>query len=184
MLKKAASFAKKAHEGQVRKGTVIPYITHPMEAAVIVSTMTEDEEVIAASMLHDVLEDTRVTLEELRKAFGDRVADLVLKETEDKTKTWKERKTAGIIHAKEAEKELQKVILGDKLSNMRCISRDYLMVGDQLWNRFNEKQKKQQAWYYQSMVEALKPLQEYGAYQEFAVLCSQVFGEQRRMESR
>ena len=66
MIRKAAEFAAKAHEGAVRKGSRIPYIYHPMEAAVIVAQMTEDEEVIAAAYLHDVLEDTAVTAEQLK----------------------------------------------------------------------------------------------------------------------
>lgn len=73
MIRKAAEFAAKAHEGAVRKGSRIPYIYHPMEAAVIVAQMTEDEEVIAAAYLHDVLEDTAVTAEQLEKEFGGRV---------------------------------------------------------------------------------------------------------------
>ena len=74
MVRKAALFAAKAHEGAVRKGSNIPYITHPMETAVIVSMMTDDKEVIAAALLHDVIEDAGVSEDELREQFGDRVA--------------------------------------------------------------------------------------------------------------
>ena len=74
MIEEAAAFAAQAHHGTFRKGTQIPYITHPMEAAVIVSGFTDDPEMIAAALLHDVVEDTGVTEEEIRERFGSRVA--------------------------------------------------------------------------------------------------------------
>ena len=85
MIGEAAAFADKAHKGAFRKGTKIPYITHPMETAVIVSAFTDDEEIIAAALLHDVMEDAGVTREELEDTFGSRVADLVVDESEDKS---------------------------------------------------------------------------------------------------
>ena len=91
MIGEAAVFAEMAHRGVFRKGTDIPYITHPMEAAVIVSAFTDDEEMIAAALLHDVMEDAGVTREELEQAFGPRVAWLVMDEREDQRKTWQER---------------------------------------------------------------------------------------------
>ena len=75
MVEEARSFAEKAHEGQFRKGTKRPYIVHPLEVAKIVSTMTDDEEMISAALLHDTLEDCRqVTKEQIKEAFGERVA--------------------------------------------------------------------------------------------------------------
>lgn len=98
MLKKAAEFAERAHRGMVRKGSDIPYITHPLEAAVIVSGMTDDEELIAAALLHDTMEDAGITKDELEHNFGRRVAELVAGETEDKSRTWLERKMATHRH--------------------------------------------------------------------------------------
>ena len=72
MVKKAAAFAERAHRGAVRKGTAIPYITHPLEAAVIVASITEDQELIAAALLHDVMEDAGVSREKLKAEFGSR----------------------------------------------------------------------------------------------------------------
>ena len=92
MIERAAAFAEKAHRGAFRKGTNIPYITHPMETAVIVSAFTDDPEIIAAALLHDVVEDSGITGEELETAFGRRIMELVMLESEDKTKTWQERK--------------------------------------------------------------------------------------------
>ena len=95
---RAIAFAAKAHEDQVRKGTTIPYIVHPMEAAAICSYMTDDPEILAAAVLHDVVEDADVTAGEIEREFGPRVAKLVASESEDKrtdrpaAETWRERK--------------------------------------------------------------------------------------------
>lgn len=80
----------------MRKGSKIPYIYHPMEVALIVAQMTDDPEVIAAAYLHDVLEDTSVTPEELERTFGGRILSLVQEESEDKERTWRERKASTI----------------------------------------------------------------------------------------
>ena len=94
MLNEAIEFATKAHEGQFRKGTKRPYIVHPIAVADIVMTMTWDEEVISAAVLHDTIEDCPgVTEEILREKFGNRVASLVKSESEDKSKSWEERKS-------------------------------------------------------------------------------------------
>ena len=84
VFEQAIAFATKAHAGAKRKGTGIPYIVHPIEAAAIASSMTTDEELLAAAVLHDVLEDTETTPEELRDLFGERILRLVQNETEDK----------------------------------------------------------------------------------------------------
>ncbi len=177
MIKKAVAFASKAHEGAVRKGTAVPYIVHPMETAIIVSLMTDDEEMIAAALLHNVIEDTPVTYEEVREKFGERVALLVQAESEDKSKTWWERKQEKIDHLYTASREVKILALGDKLSNLRSTARDYLLLGEEIWNRFNEKKKSSHGWYYWQMAKGLKELSGCPAYEEYIELCRRVFGE-------
>ena len=147
MVREAALFAQKAHEGKMRKGTSIPYIVHPLETAVIVSGITDDEDVIAAALLHDVIEDAGVTYECLKEKFGVRVADLVQVESEDKSKTWYERKSATIRHLRTAPREVKIICLGDKLSNLRSTASSQLLMGDGVWERFREKDKKKHEWY-------------------------------------
>ena len=84
LFEEAAHLAVDAHAGSVRKGDGSPYVFHPFEVAAIVAGVSRDEEVIAAALLHDVVEDTSFSAEELRRRFGNRVADLVASETEDK----------------------------------------------------------------------------------------------------
>ncbi|MCI8829766.1 MAG: bifunctional (p)ppGpp synthetase/guanosine-3',5'-bis(diphosphate) 3'-pyrophosphohydrolase [Lachnospiraceae bacterium] len=176
MVRKAALFAAKAHEGAVRKGSNIPYITHPMETAVIVSMMTDDKEVIAAALLHDVIEDAGVSEDELREQFGDRVAWLVAKESEDKSRTWEERKATTIKKLETAERDSKILALGDKLSNLRCTARDYMHIGDKVWERFHQKDPKMQCWYYTGVLKQLGDLANFPAYQEYTLLCDFVFG--------
>jgi myo-inositol-1(or 4)-monophosphatase len=138
--------------------------------------MTSDQEIICAALLHDVIEDAGVTKLQLEKEFGSRVAQLVMEETEDKTKSWKERKAATLEHLKHASMEIKILVLADKLSNLRTTARDYLLMGDEIWQRFNEKDKSQHAWYYLGIARLLSDLEKFGAYQEYKALCDSVFG--------
>lgn len=174
----AARFAEKAHHGAVRKGTNVPYITHPLEAAVIVGLITDDEELIEAALLHDTMEDAGVTYEELLVRFGRRVADLVAEESEDKTKTWLERKSRTLEHLKNASHDIRILTLADKLSNIRTTARDYMLVGERIWERFNVKEKEKHAWYYTSIIGLLREFEGTAEYREYVELCRRVFGEE------
>lgn len=181
---KAIVFATKAHSDSSRKGTTTPYIVHPMEASAIVATITNDRTILAAAVLHDVVEDTDYTIDDIMKEFGKDVARLVSAESEDKRDnlpseaTWKIRKQETLDHLKDkATKEEKMITLGDKLSNIRAMHRDYLEIGDELWNRFNQKDKSEHAWYYKSIAELLSDLSDTSAYQEYVELVNKVFGE-------
>lgn len=177
MIEKAIAFATQAHEGQVRKGTARPFILHPLEVGKIVATMTEDEEVISAAILHDTIEDCEsVTEAVIRREFTGRVASLVAQESEDKSKSWMERKSATIAHLKVAPKEIQMIGLADKLSNMRDIDRDYPECGEDLWNRFRMKNKEVIGWYYKSIRESLRAsMGDTEAYKEYSLLIDKNF---------
>ena len=177
MVDEAVAFAMKAHDGAFRKGTTVPYIVLPLETAVIVSMMEDDEELICAALLHDVVEDAGVTEEQLEAEFGHRVTGWVMEETEDKSKSWRERKAATLTHLETASRESKILILGDKLSNLRCTARDCLAIGDKIWDRFNEKRKSEHAWYYTGVADRIGDLKQYPAYQEYVFLCRQVFYE-------
>lgn len=177
MINKAIAFATKAHEGQLRKGTHLPYILHPMEVGMIVSRMTDDQEIIAAAVLHDTVEDCKeVSLEMIQEEFGEKVARIVASESEDKSKTWMERKAHTIDFLKQENLRDTKIVaLGDKLSNIRSLYGDYKKVGEQIWQRFNMKDKEKQGWYYKGLCEALADLVEFTEYREFCDLVNLVF---------
>ena len=188
LLQKAMEFAAGKHEGQVRKGTTIPYFTHVMEAMEIVSRMTEDEEVRAAAVLHDTLEDTVTTYEELEKNFGKRVADLVAAESEDKmrdrpeTDTWMDRKTKTIEHLEKADTEIKMIALGDKLSNVRAMTRDYERIGEELWKKFNNSNAIYQGMYYGLLANVFGEddfIRNTPEYKEYITLCAGLFSDER-----
>jgi len=188
LLDHAIIFATKAHSGMTRKGTNVPYIVHPIEAAAIVSGMTDDEEIMAAAVLHDVLEDTEATREELLARFGRRITDLVMNESEDKRRglppelTWKTRKQETITFLEtKADRDAKMLALADKLSNLRAIYRDQCIIGDKVWERFNEKDKNMHAWMYRSIDAALSELQDHPTWQEYHRLVKEVFGEEEKI---
>ena len=184
LVSEAIAFAVKAHDGMRRKKSDAPYILHPMEAAVIVGTMTDDQKLIAAAALHDVVEDANITIEEIEARFGTRVRELVESETEDKRadlppeSTWRIRKEESLEVLKNTDDiAVLMVWLGDKLANMRAIYRDFKAEGNAMWQRFNQKDASEQAWYYRSIVTLTKALDHTSAWLEYKTLTELVFGK-------
>ena len=179
LFDKAVQFAVEAHGGTERRGKGYPYIIHSMEAAAIVATMTHDQEMLAAAILHDTVEDTDVTIEQIRERFGDRVAMLVQNETApmDENMTWREKKTAQLKQLTDAPYDSKIVALGDKFSNLSGIVLDYRQIGDEVWKRFHAPNGKPDVeWYYRSLAEALSELSDTQAYKEYLKLLEEVFG--------
>ncbi len=184
LFDQAIIFATEAHAGTTRKGSSVPYIVHPLEVASIAATITEDKEILAAAVLHDVLEDTNTTPEELGAVFGPRILRLVQDETEDKMRelppeeTWRQRKEETIRFLREeASWEAKVLALADKLSNMRAVYRDMQIVGDKLWERFHQKDRAMHAWMYASVLEALSDLSNYDVWKEYSRLVEAAFGK-------
>ena len=185
LVSEAIVFAVKAHDGMRRKKSSAPYILHPMEAAVIVGTMTDDQSLIAAAALHDVVEDADISMEEIEERFGKRVRELVESETEDKraelppTETWRIRKEESLTVLKNTEDiGVLMVWLGDKLANMRSIYRDFKVEGNAMWQRFNQKDVAEQAWYYRSIASLTERLSGTSAWLEYKTLTELVFGKE------
>lgn len=155
LLEKAIVFAARAHDGQKRKSTETPYITHPYAVGMLLLREKCSEEAVAAGILHDTLEDTSVTYEELLDEFGERVAKLVLAASEpDKSLPWEERKEQTIQTLKEVGLEELQIITADKLHNLRSIRGDLERNGEEIWSRFKRGREKQR-WYYASIVKEL-----------------------------
>ena len=182
LLDRAIVFAVEAHAGTERRGKGFPYIVHPMEAVEIVATMTSDQELLAAAALHDTVEDTDVTVEQIRETFGERIAKLVAAESDtvvngiSEEESWHARKQAAIDRLAHASRDVKMVALGDKLSNMRAIARDYAMQGDRLWSLFHTNDPKEHEWHYRGLAESLSELHDTFAYKEFEQLIDKVFG--------
>ena len=181
LLDRAIVFAVRAHAGTERRGKGFPYIVHPLEAMEIVATMTPDQELLAAAALHDTVEDTDVTVEEIRREFGERIASIVASESDtfeegvSEEESWHSRKRAAIERLSKASRDSKIVALGDKLSNMRAIARDYAVQGDAFWNIFHAKDPKDHEWHYRGLASALTELSDTFAYKEFVQLIDKVF---------
>lgn len=177
LFDKATKFAIDAHRGGERKGKGYPYILHPMEAAIVVSSLTTDPEMLAAAMLHDTVEDTPVTIEQIRQEFGERVASLVHHETSPlpHDAPWRDRKQAQADLIAASPRDSKIVAMGDKLSNLRAIVADYHQLGDTLWQRFKAPNGKEDIlWYYTILADALKDLAGTPPYEEYQELLKQL----------
>ena len=185
LIEKAIIFATKAHSGQKRKLNNTDYILHPLEVAATIASITPKEETIVAGILHDTIEDTSATLGEIEEQFGMEVAKLVLSETENKMRsekqedTWMIRKKDSLKILEETDLMDVKILwLADKLSNLRSIHQTYLLIGDDLWQQFHQRDKSKHRWYYQSILRDVKELENTAAYQEFLFLFNAIFGEE------
>ena len=170
----AIIFATVKHRNQKRKGSDVPYIVHPMEVMQILTENDLSEDVIVAGILHDTLEDTDTTEQEIEQNFGKKILELVKAESEDKSKGWHERKQTTIDSIKTDTLEAKQVCCADKLSNMRSIYVDLQNMGEDIWKIFKAP-KDQVAWYYRSLVDSLSDLEGSRMYAELKSLVEQVF---------
>ncbi|MBO4373794.1 MAG: HD domain-containing protein [Lachnospiraceae bacterium] len=175
LLEEAIIYATVMHQGKLRKFGNIPYILHPMEVAQILSTITDDKEIITAGILHDVVEDTDGTLQEIEKRFGKRVAFLVDSESENKypgqeeSSTWKQRKEESLRTLKNTtDNGVRMLWLADKLANIRSLAGMYSEKGEEMWQNFHQSDPQEQCWYYSSVAETVELyLNKTGAFKEF-----------------
>lgn len=145
---RAIETAAAAHAGQYRKGTRIPYIVHPLGVAEILIRAGCAEEVVAAGILHDTVEDTSLTIGDIGRDFGDRVARLVAGASEpDRGAEWELRKAHTIEYLRSAPTDVLLVCCADKLHNVLSLREDLEVEGEALWRRFNRSRDKQR-WYY------------------------------------
>jgi (p)ppGpp synthase/HD superfamily hydrolase len=172
LLDSALTFAARAHADQRRKSTDVPYIVHPVGVMLLLMEHGEhDPELLAAALLHDTVEDTGVTLDQLRATFGDSVADIVAgcSEPAKREHSWEERKHHTLAALPTAPRPVQLVSAADKLHNLRSMMTDHAVQGDALWKRFNRSRDKI-AWYYRSVAESLRggPLRDHALVQQLA----------------
>ena len=179
---KAIKFAVDAHANTERRGKGFPYVIHVLEAMEIVASITNDPELLAAAALHDTVEDTDVTVDQIRAEFGDRVASIVDSESDrfetgvSETDSWRSRKQAAIDRLRRASRDAKIVALGDKLSNMRAIARDFAVQGDKLWDIFHAPGgRDDHEWHYRGLAASLCDLAGTAAYDEFCQQISFVF---------
>ncbi|HLQ72013.1 MAG TPA: HD domain-containing protein [Bacillota bacterium] len=150
MKDKAKQFATQAHKGQLRKNSNEPYITHPIRVAKRLEESGFSNELVAAGYLHDVVEDTSIGMKEIKHTFGEKVAEIVSAHTEDKSKSWKERKQHTIDMVRTTNKEIKYLIVADKLDNLLSIESSLKSLGNVIWENFNAGYDEQK-WYNESI---------------------------------
>ncbi len=157
LVESALHYAARAHRLQVRKGSDVPYIVHPLGVMLILLEAGErDPQVLAAALLHDTVEDTGVTLAELTQHFGAEVAAIVAGCSEpDKNDTWEARKAHTVAHLRTAPHPVLLVAAADKLHNLRSIQADHAVLGETVWDKF-KRGRDQTGWYYRAVTTSLQ----------------------------
>ena len=146
LKEKAVEFATAAHAGQMRKLSNQPYIIHPLQVAETLEKAGFCEELVIAGLLHDTVEDTDTTIEQIEREFGTKVSSFVAAHTEDKTKTWEERKQHTLELVKEAPLEVKALIVADKWDNLKSMTAGHELMGDAIWSSF-KRGLEHQKWY-------------------------------------
>jgi (p)ppGpp synthase/HD superfamily hydrolase len=147
----AVEFAARAHRGQTRKGTRVPYLLHPLRAGETLIRLDCPDDLVIAAILHDTVEDTATTFATIRKKFGQNVMEIVKACTEpDKHASWEERKRHTLETLRHAPLKILMVAAADKLDNVRAMTLDYQEAGESLWRRF-KRPRAAQRWYYEGL---------------------------------
>lgn len=158
-LDRALELAAEAHREQVRKGTGVPYVMHPVHVSILLMKHGFPEAVVVAGLLHDVVEDTNVSLESIEGAFGSEVAALVGSVTEIKTETaggaevrrpWRIRKEEQLLRLDAAPPLTAALKAADAIHNCESTLRELDRVGPEAWERFRAPPE-DQLWYFRSI---------------------------------
>lgn len=165
LIERALRVAATAHEGQYRKGSRLPYITHPVAVMLILEQAGfTDPHLLAAALLHDVVEDTVYTAGQLAAEFPAPIPEYVAALTERKhdadgaPRSWRNRKEEHLVHVAAAPLPARAIALADKLHNLSTIlydleQGDSLAARDAIWSRFNAP-RADLSWYYRFMIAA------------------------------
>ena len=173
LVERAMAIAVSAHEGQMRKEADVPYIVHPVSVALVLARNGFPDTFVAAALVHDVVEDTSVSLEELRSLLGDEVANIVAPVTHDDTLPWEEKKRAYIEEVRKASLGAKAISLADKISNAHSLLAAYKVQGSAIWKHFNAGREKK-LWFERAMLDMYRETWEHPMVEEYALLVSEM----------
>lgn len=165
----AALIAYTAHAAQTRKDDQTPYFVHPCMVAFKLMSYGFPEDIVAAGLVHDVLEDSAVSKEELERLLGKRVADIVSAVSEDKALPWEERKALYVEAISAAPDEVKAVSIADKIHNLESLFSAYQIQREQVWKAFN-RGREQKCWFEQTLCAAVKKTWKHPILDEYAQL--------------
>ena len=173
VIEKAYRLMLKAHGQQKRKTDNSPYVIHPLMVAKKLAQLDFPDAVIAAAMVHDVLEDSDVTEQTLRQELGDEVVDIILPLSEDKSLEWEERKKRYLEDVKNASIESKAVAIADKIHNLESLLASYKDLGPNIWTKFN-RGRDQKINFEKQMLQAFKDSWDHPMIAEYEKLLEQV----------
>lgn len=173
LIEKADQLAVRAHEGQTRKESGAPYIMHPRAVAETLKTHGFRDEVIAAALVHDTVEDTSVTVEDVRRELGEEVARLVEPVTHDDSLSWEEKKQKYIDTVRAASDEVKAISVADKIHNAQSFISGYAEQGKDMWKYFNRGREKK-LWFEEAMLKMLQETWRHPLVDEYAALVEQM----------
>ena len=170
-------FATKAHDGQRRKSDNVAMIFHPFTVGMILKENNMDENTVIAGILHDVVEDTKYNVEDIKKEFGNEVAEIVEEVSEDKSLEWNERKKKAMEKIQKASFNGKMVECADKINNLETLEDIILERGKEVWNVFNKPYEKQK-WYYNGMYNAvIEGIEENDLTKRYKKILDRVFND-------
>lgn len=177
MIQKAFLFAYDVHKNQLRKDGK-PYISHPFAVAIELAKNGAEDELICAGLLHDVFEDAGVSRETVAENFGERVAELVSGDSEDKSLSWEERKQNTLDGLKNgADRSMCMLICADKIANLRDIA-EQLEADNDVWNSFKRGKDKQE-WLYRGIYDSISIIADLKMYNDLKILIDRIFGSNK-----
>ena len=175
LIEKADQLAERAHGGQTRKESGVPYITHPRAVAQMLKDHGFSDAVVAAALVHDVVEDTSLTLDDVRRELGDEVADLVQVVTYDDSLSWEDKREKYIEAVRQAPEGAKAISVADKIHNARSFMAGYEAQGKDMWKNFNRSRDKK-VWFEEAMLTMLRETWQHPLVEEYAALVEKMKG--------
>jgi (p)ppGpp synthase/HD superfamily hydrolase len=169
LIEKAARIGASAHQGQTRKEGPFPYIEHPVITALILMRYGFSDAVVAAALVHDVLEDTNYRESDMREALGDVVMSIIASVTNDDTLDWEAKKKKYIETVRTGSPEAKAVATADKIANARSLLIAYVTQGSEIWEHFTTGREKK-LWFENAMLAMLRETWQHPLVDEYAVL--------------
>ena len=173
LTEKAIQIALVAHATQVRKIDHSPYVVHPIMVGMKLARYGFSDEVVAAALVHDVLEDTTFGRDALVAELGEKVAKLVDAVSEDKTLSWENRKRLYIETVRAANNDVKAISVSDKIHNGASLIVGYERVGGDMWKNFT-RPREQQLWFFREMLVMLQSSWQHPLVDEFAETVSRL----------
>ncbi|KKP32397.1 MAG: hypothetical protein A2312_04710 [Candidatus Staskawiczbacteria bacterium RIFOXYB2_FULL_32_9] len=169
IIGKAVKIAVFAHKDQVRKADGLPFIIHPFMVALKLAKYNFSDKIVAAALVHDVLEDTNFSEKILKNELGKEVLEIVKAVTNDNSLIWEDEKKKYIETVRNGPDGSKAVSLADKIHNIESLLQAYKKQGPEIWKKFN-RGKEKKIWFEEEVLKMLKETWDHPMIKEYEVL--------------